>query len=135
MILSRAGLIAIAALFLAAPALAQVQRPGQVVEPVAEEPEPAADDFATQLITADDPDLILQVMQGLGYDATLTVDGVGDPMIEGRMSKSNYNLFFYGCTDNQHCTFLLFVAFLVIIAGVIIGLLGSIFGLRRFLRT
>ncbi|MSO78538.1 MAG: ABC transporter permease [Acidimicrobiia bacterium] len=29
----------------------------------------------------------------------------------------------------------LFVAFLVIIAGVVIGLLGSIFGLRRFLRT
>ncbi|MCW5697175.1 MAG: YbjN domain-containing protein [Bauldia sp.] len=119
--------VALGALFtalLAAPVSAQVQRPGQVVEAPAE-PAPAEDDFARQLITAGDPGLILQVMQGLGYDATLTVDGIGDPMIEGRMSKSNYNLFFYGCTANRDCTFLLFVSFLDLPNGISTALIDD----------
>jgi len=121
----RAALAALAAVALAAPAVAQVQRPGQVVEAPPAEPEPTQDDFASELITAEDPDLILQVMQGLGYDATLTVDGVGDPMIEGRMSKSSYNLLFYGCTDNQDCTFLLFVSFLDLPNGITTALIDE----------
>lgn len=60
-----------------------------------------------KIITAQDPDAILNVARGYGM-ANLTRDNQGDPAIEGRMDGKPYNIFFYGCTDGADCQSLQF---------------------------
>lgn len=104
---------AIAALALAGTALAQgVQRPGP--GPAGQGPAPGvrgpSAGPAPDIIDAHDANIILAELQSLGYNATLTRDSQGDPKIEGKMSKSPYHLYFYGCTNNDDCKYLQFVA-------------------------
>ena len=64
--------------------------------------------MAQELIDARDSKLVLDALRSFGYNATLTVDDVGDPKITGRMSRSTYEIFFYNCTDNDRCGFIQF---------------------------
>ncbi len=65
---------------------------------------------AAQLVDASDPLRLVRILQSAGYKATLDVDRVGDPLIKGALSNSNYNIFFYGCTDNKNCRDVIFTA-------------------------
>ncbi|MEL7312534.1 MAG: YbjN domain-containing protein [Pseudomonadota bacterium] len=58
--------------------------------------------FADDLIDATDPDAVLNVARGFG-SARLSEDGIGDPLISGRIKGEKYKLFFYMCEDNKNC--------------------------------
>ena len=64
----------------------------------------AAPSLSTGNVSASDPVRILALMQEIGLEGTLTVDGVGDPKIESQASESAFSIYFYGCTDNANCT-------------------------------
>lgn len=115
-VLRRAGAAVALALamtsLVAASALAQgIQRPGRtgpignapppvVVPPPIGVPVPAN---PGDLVNALSPQSIVSILQGEGYNAKLITDGVGDPAIEGEISKSHYFIYFYGCTDHVDC--------------------------------
>lgn len=63
----------------------------------------------TSMIDGTDPDALRSVLSGFG-SAELTTDDVGDPQIRGRISGYLYRVDFYGCSDNQNCTGVLFRA-------------------------
>lgn len=56
-----------------------------------------------ELLDGSDPIAIVNVMQKEGYRAKLTEDFLGDPKIEGRMGKTEFGIFFYGCVDGEEC--------------------------------
>jgi putative sensory transduction regulator len=56
-----------------------------------------------QMVRAQDPQSLVNAMQGAGYTAKLGVDKVGDPKIDSSVSGSKFTLFFYNCTDNKAC--------------------------------
>lgn len=91
-----------------------VPPPGAAVPPGNPGDQPSTRDqgpaLGGDLISADDQNLLLQELQSLGYNATLTRDSVGDPKIDGKMSRSPYHIYFYGCTNNEHCKYIQFVA-------------------------
>ena len=57
---------------------------------------------AEKLITAQEPNAILEVSKGYGR-ATLSKDSHGDPWIEGKMDGLVYSVFFYGCKNGTNC--------------------------------
>ena len=58
---------------------------------------------AKDLITAEDPEAILEIAKGFG-SARLKTDSQGDPLIVGRIDGTRYGIYFYGCDDNhRHC--------------------------------
>ncbi|MEX8503663.1 MAG: YbjN domain-containing protein [Leptothrix ochracea] len=63
----------------------------------------AAAQNSTELITAADPEKILEVAKGFG-SATLETDAQGDPKIVGRVEGTKYGLYFYGCKGGKQCT-------------------------------
>lgn len=56
------------------------------------------------------PDKLAAVIRGLGYNATVSTDGDGYPMIEGNYRGSNYFIYFYGCDQSQGCNSVQFVS-------------------------
>ncbi|MBR9764364.1 MAG: YbjN domain-containing protein [Rhodobacteraceae bacterium] len=60
------------------------------------------------LVSAADPEGMVQVLQDLGYRASLEADGVGDPMIRSASSGTGFNIYFYGCVDNAGCDSIMF---------------------------
>lgn len=58
-----------------------------------------------QSVTAGNPDGMLAAIKSAGYEATLTTDQVGDPMIETKVNGWNVSVLFYGCdeTTRQGC--------------------------------
>ncbi|MCG5517260.1 MULTISPECIES: YbjN domain-containing protein [unclassified Ectothiorhodospira] len=62
---------------------------------------------AADLVDATDPEQILNLARGYG-SATLDTDGVGDPMITGRMDGTRYSIMFFGCSNNRNCKTLRF---------------------------
>jgi hypothetical protein len=65
--------------------------------------------FAQQLITASDPDVILNFARGFG-GARLSEDDTGDPMIDGRIEGTRYVILFYGCENGADCSEIQFSA-------------------------
>lgn len=55
-----------------------------------------------ELVYADDPYRLFQILRGFG-SAELDTDQDGDPLITGRMEGVQYQVLFYGCTDNRDC--------------------------------
>ena len=55
-------------------------------------------------VSAKDPASLVKILQSEGYQAKLTKDGDGDPMIESKSSGSTFWIYFYGCEDNRDCT-------------------------------
>ncbi|KRA83432.1 YbjN domain-containing protein [Altererythrobacter sp. Root672] len=54
-------------------------------------------------VRAQDPATVVSALQQGGYKAQLTTDSSGDPMIRSAANGSDFEIFFYGCTDNRDC--------------------------------
>lgn len=67
----------------------------------------AAEPLAGSL-DAKDPEKLASVIRGLGYRATVEQDSVGDPMIRSSASGTDFAIYFFGCTGNVDCKWLLF---------------------------
>ncbi|MBI1361358.1 MAG: YbjN domain-containing protein [Alphaproteobacteria bacterium] len=52
---------------------------------------------------ASDPPAIVRFMTKTGYKAELSADANGDPVITGRISRSDYTIQFYECERNTFC--------------------------------
>lgn len=64
---------------------------------------------ACEIIDATDPAAVLEAVRNHG-DATLIKDGMGDPLIEGRIDDQAYRLSFYDCSEGRDCKSLTFSA-------------------------
>ena len=64
-----------------------------------------------EIVDGTDPEALVDIIQDLGYRATLEVDGEGDPLIRSSVGGTQFALVFYGCSE-QHdgCQILLFKA-------------------------
>lgn len=58
---------------------------------------------AAQMVRAQDPQSLVQALQGAGYAADLGTDRIGDPMITSGVSGTTFQIFFYNCTDHRNC--------------------------------
>jgi hypothetical protein len=64
-----------------------------------------------QIIDGTDPEALVNIIQDLGYRATLEVDSEGDPMIRSSVGGTQFALVFYGCSEaHDGCQILLFKA-------------------------
>ena len=63
-----------------------------------------------QMIEASDAGKLATAMQGMGWQAKLGKDGEGDPLITSKISRTEYVVQFYGCTDHTKCGSVLFSA-------------------------
>ena len=61
----------------------------------------------TEIITAPDPAVILEIAKGYG-SAKMDKDDGGDPMISGRLQGMKYVVYFYGCENHEKCKSLQF---------------------------
>ncbi len=74
-------------------------------------PTTAAADKGAQIVDGTDPAALVNIIQDLGYRATLEVDGEGDPLIRSSVGGTQFALVFYGCSEqNDGCQILLFKA-------------------------
>lgn len=53
-------------------------------------------------VSAADPGTLVNVMEFAGYEASIAVDDVGDPMIITELGGWQTNIYFYGCDGNTH---------------------------------
>ncbi len=60
------------------------------------------------MISAADPQTIIDLLQSKGFRASLTTDSYGDPQIETAAEGVDYTVDFYGCTDGANCDSVLF---------------------------
>ena len=58
--------------------------------------------LSSNLVTAGDPQAILNIAKGYG-SAELSTDNVGDPQIIGRIDGTRYAVTFYGCDGGENC--------------------------------
>jgi hypothetical protein len=58
---------------------------------------------AEGVVIASDPQTVMDFFFDLGVPAKLTVDGVGDPLIEFRVNANEMQLYFYDCENNADC--------------------------------
>lgn len=63
---------------------------------------------AAQLVDATDAERLATIIRDLGYRARLDTDGVGDPLIASSVGGTDFNIYFFGCTDGAACKSLLF---------------------------
>jgi hypothetical protein len=56
-----------------------------------------------QMVRAQDPGSLVRALQGAGYSARIGTDKVGDPMITSGVAGTNFQIFFYNCTDHRQC--------------------------------
>jgi hypothetical protein len=64
-----------------------------------------------QIVDGSDPAALVDIIQDLGYRATLEVDGEGDPLIRSSVGGTQFALVFYGCSElHDGCQILLFKA-------------------------
>jgi hypothetical protein len=55
-----------------------------------------------QSVTAGNPKALAAAMKSAGYEAELTTDSVGDPMIETELNGWEVQVLFYGCDEETH---------------------------------
>jgi len=65
---------------------------------------------AAQNLGANNPAAIAAVLQQAGYRAEITKDASNDPMIRSAAGGKNFQVLFYGCTNNKDCTTVQFYA-------------------------
>ena len=58
---------------------------------------------AAEMVRARDPGSVVRALQANGYKAVLGVDAVGDPMVTSRIGNSDFQIFFYNCTNHVEC--------------------------------
>lgn len=91
-------------------------------------PAPAS---AQALIDGTDPDAIVEIAKGYG-EAVLETDNTGDPMISGKMDRTNYVVFFYGCTDGADCSTIQFMSSYTNVDGMNSDLINAWNAEKRF---
>jgi hypothetical protein len=65
---------------------------------------------AQAIVSAEQPDLLASIIQGLGFQAKLEKDNVGDPVIRSSASGVEFSIYFYDCDNNKRCKSLHFTA-------------------------
>jgi len=63
-----------------------------------------------QSIVIADPATLQSVLQSKGYQAELSKDNSGDPLISSGVSGAKFHILFYGCTNHLKCTNIQFYA-------------------------
>jgi hypothetical protein len=71
---------------------------------------PSADRVRGGMFDASDPSGIVRFMEKTGYRVELATDTRGDPVISGRISRTDYLIQFYECEGGQFCNSVQFVA-------------------------
>jgi hypothetical protein len=56
-----------------------------------------------QMVRAQDPSSVQRALQAEGYTAKVTTDKDGDPLIESAYSGSQFEVYFYNCTNHKEC--------------------------------
>jgi hypothetical protein len=54
-------------------------------------------------VDGSDPSDMVRLLREAGYVVTLGRDSVGDPKIDGRLSRTDWTLLFYNCTEGADC--------------------------------
>lgn len=62
------------------------------------------------LVSAAAPEGLANIIRDMGYSASITTDGAGDPMIESSFDGYNFEVIFFGCSGGNNCKTLLFRA-------------------------
>ena len=71
----------------------------------------AGENRSEQIVDGSDPAALVNIIQNLGYRASLEVDGEGDPLIRSSVGGTQFALVFYGCSESHdNCQILLFRA-------------------------
>lgn len=73
-------------------------------------PPPSADRVRSGMYDASDPPALLRFMAKIGYHVELGADAQGDPLIKGRISRSDYIIQFYECEKGAFCNSVQFLA-------------------------
>jgi hypothetical protein len=71
---------------------------------------PSADRVRSGMYDASDPPALLRFMEKTGYHVELGADAQGDPLIKGRISRSDYVIQFYECEKGAFCNSVQFFA-------------------------
>jgi hypothetical protein len=58
---------------------------------------------AQDLIGANDPEGLAELIRSQGFQARLDKDGSGDPLIRSAAGGGDFQIEFYGCTQNRNC--------------------------------
>jgi hypothetical protein len=72
--------------------------------------QPSAERVRGGMFDASDPPAIARFMEKTGYRVTLGADVRGDPVISGRISRTDYVLQFYECENGAFCNSVQFLA-------------------------
>jgi hypothetical protein len=83
-------------------ALAITLTAGVAALPAAAQP-PSAERVRGGMFDASDPSGIARFMEKTGYRVELRADAKGDPIIQGRISRSDYVIQFYECENGAFC--------------------------------
>jgi hypothetical protein len=65
---------------------------------------------AQTIVSAENPEQLVSIIQGLGFQAKLEKDNVGDPVIRSSSSGVEFSIYFYDCKSNKRCKSLHFTA-------------------------
>jgi len=71
---------------------------------------PSADRVRGGMFDASDPAGVARFMEKTGYRVELAIDTRGDPLISGRISRTDYAIQFYECENGAFCNSVQFVA-------------------------
>lgn len=58
---------------------------------------------AANMVCASKPQSVVEAMQAAGFRAKLGKDDLGDPKIESAAAGYDFQLYFYGCENNDKC--------------------------------
>lgn len=78
--------------------------------PVSAQTPPSAERVRGGMFDASDPAGIVRFMEKTGYRVALAADTKGDPVITGRISRTDYVIQFYECESGAFCNSVQFLA-------------------------
>ena len=78
--------------------------------PAAAQAPPSAERVRGGMFDASDPGGIVRFMEKTGYRVSLAADTKGDPVITGRISRTDYVIQFYECENGSFCNSVQFLA-------------------------
>ena len=58
---------------------------------------------AQTIVSAENPDALIAIIQELGFQAKLEKDDVGDPVILSSSGGVDFRIYFYECKNNKRC--------------------------------
>ena len=58
---------------------------------------------AQTIVSAENPDALIEIIRELGFQAKLETDDVGDPVILSSSGGVDFRIYFYECKNNRRC--------------------------------